>query len=336
MKRLALVLMAVPASWFVLLGGWTHDTTAADKKLKVALVLQGGGLPDPFQGIVYAGFQRAVKELGVEGKALSAGVKEGTRPTLAYFARQRYDLVIGVGFLDIYNVDAVARRFPGTRFALMDGAWEAMPHRPRNALGTVYKVEEGAYLAGYLAALMERRRPGKDVISSVGGVKIPTVDSFIAGYQAGARRANPRIVTLNGYSQDFLDRARCRRVAQSQVARGSGVVFQVAGGCGRGALDVARRNGLWGIGVDSDQSSLGPHILTSVLKRLDVATYLTIKALTEGKLRTGRSAVFTLRNGGVSLGKTSPEVPRRFVARLERIKREIISGKIGKVPATVP
>jgi basic membrane protein A len=336
MKRLAFVLLALLASSFALFGGPTHGTPTAGRELKVALVLEEGGLPDPFQGIVYAGFRRAVREFGVEGKALTAGPREGSRPTFAYFARQGYDLVLGTGFLQAYDIDAVARRFPATKFALMDGAWEAMPHRPQNVLGTVYKVEEGAYLAGYLAALMERRRPGRDVVSSIGGIKIPTVDSFIAGYQAGARRANPRIAALNGYAQDFSDQARCRRVALSQVARGSGVVFQVAGGCGLGALDVARKKGVWGIGVDADQSFLGRHILTSVLKRLDVATYLTIKALTEGKLRTGRSAVYTLANGGVSLGKTSPEVPRALLARLEHIKRQIISGKLGTIPTTVP
>ena len=304
-------------------------------RLKVGLVLQPTGV-DAFQSIVYAGFQRAVRELGVEGKALTAGQKEGSLPTFAYFARQRYDLVIGTGFLQAADITTAARRFPGTKFALMDGAWEALPHRPTNLRGTVYKVEEASYLAGYLSAIMEKLRPGRDVVSSVGGFKIPTVDPFIAGYQAGARRVNPRIVTLNGYAQDFGDQAKCRRLALSQIAKGSGVVFQVAGGCGFGALDAAKRNGVWGIGVDQDESFLGPHILTSVLKRLDVATYETIRDLKEGRFRTGRSAVFTLRDGGVGLGRFSPRVPRAYVARVQQIKRQIVAGKVKNIPTTVP
>src|SRR5207245_782235 len=110
---------------------------------------------------------------------------------------------------------------------------------------------------GYLAALMEKRRPGKDVIGSVGGYKIPTVDAYIAGYQAGARKADPRITMLNGYADSFVNPAKCGAVALDQIARGAGVVFQVASACGLGALDAARDRGVWGIGVDIDQSSLG-------------------------------------------------------------------------------
>lgn len=103
-----------------------------------------------------------------------------------------------------------------------------------------------------------------------------------------------------------------------------------------GALAAAKAKGVWGIGVDEDQSFLGPHILTSVLKRLDIATYEAIRDLREGRFRTGRSAVFRLRDGGVGLGKISPGVPRAFVAQVERIRRQIIAGKIKNIPTTVP
>ncbi len=304
-------------------------------KLRVGFVLEPPGRDDPYVRIALAGFRRAVRELGVEGRAVTQGPKESAFPSFAYLARQGYDLVIGGGFVQAAAIDAAARAFPDTRFAIVDTAWEDLTHRPKNVLGTRYRMEEGGYLAGYLAALMERRRPGPDVVSSVGGLKIPTVDPFIAGYQAGARRATPGIVTLNAYANDFLDREKCRRVALGQIANGSGVVFEVAGGCGIGALEAAKQKGVFGVGVDYDQSSLGPHILTSVLKRMDVAVYEAIRSLKRGTFRPGRSAVFSLRNGGVGLGAISPKVPRTFVAQVERVRKQIVSGEIRGIPTTV-
>jgi basic membrane protein A len=164
---------------------------------------------------------------------------------------------------------------------------------------------------------------------------IPTVDRLIAGYQAGARRARRRITTLNGYSQDFQDAAKCRAVARDQIARGSRVVFAVAGACGPGALHAARAAGAYGVGVDVDQSALGPFILTSVVKRLDVAVFKTVAALTRGTFRTGGTTVLGLRDRGVGLGKISPRVPRPIVRKVEQVRRQIIAGKIGRIPTTL-
>lgn len=314
------------------------DSTGAGSgtpRLRVGLVLESPGRDDTFLRVTFAGFVRAVRELGVEGKVVTQGPKEGAFPSFAHLARQGYDLVIGIGHYHSDAIAAAARTFPNTRFGIVDTAWEDLAHRPDNVLGTRYRAEEAAYLAGYLAALMERRRPGRDVVSSVGGWKIPPVDSFIAGYRAGARGASPRIVSLNAYTKDFVDREKCRRVALRQIARGSGVVFQVAASCGLGALRAAQEKGVFGIGVDSDQSSLGPHVLTSVLKRMDVAVYRMIRSLTKGTFRPGRSAVYGLRNGGVGLGAISPRVPRAFVRKVEKIRREIVSGKISGIPTTI-
>ena len=118
-------------------------------------------------------------------------------------------------------------------------------------------------------------------MSSVGGLKIPPVDHYIAGFAKGAKDANPDVKVLNGYSQDFVDQAKCKEVALDQISNGSDVVFQVAGGCGLGALDAAKEKGAWGIGVDADQAYLGDHILTSALKRVDEAVFKTIKSAVE-------------------------------------------------------
>jgi len=170
--------------------------------------------------------------------------------------------------------------------------------------------------------------PGVEVVSSVGGERLPGVDRWIAGYQAGARAANPRVTTLNGYTDDFWDPVKGRSVALSQIAKGSRVVFQVASTCGLGALEAASERGVWGIGVDVDQSHLGPHVLTSALMRFDVAVFDTIEALARGTLETGRTSRFSLENGGVGLGAISAAVPTALKAEIEAVRAEIVAGKI--------
>lgn len=311
------------------------EGSAGAKQLKVGLVLQAAGVDDLYLHGAVVGFRRAVRKLRLRGRVLTSGQKQGFFPIFAYLARQKYDLILGVGFLEAGAVDAAGLRFPHSKFAIIDVHHNELEHRPRNVRGVFFKTEEASYLAGYLAALVEARRAGPDVISSVGGLKIPTVDRFIAGYQAGARRARPRITTLNAYSRDFQDRAKCRRVAQNQIARGSGVVFAVAGSCGPGALAAARTAGVYGVGVDVDQSSLGPFILTSVVKRLDVAVFETLADLRRGSFKGGRTTVFGLRNRGVGLGKISPKVPPALARRVEQVHKLIVSRTISRIPVMV-
>jgi basic membrane protein A len=331
MKAYAVLLLLLAV---VLVAG-VSGAGAAPGPLRVGLVLEPGGPKDPYGRITLSGLRRAVRELGVDGRALTQGPGESAFPVFASLARQDYDLVIGLGILQAGDLDKAALAYPQTRFAIVDTPWEDLPHRPRNVLGTRYRVEEAAYLAGYLAAQLEKRRPGRDVVSAVGGYKAPTVDPFIAGFRAGARAADPHVSVLVAYANEFVDPVKCERAARAQIAKGSGAVFAVAGSCGLGALEAAKEKGVWGIGVDADQSGLGPHILTSVLKRMDIAAYETIRALENGTFRTGRSRVFDLRNGGVGLGKFSPKVPRALLAQVERVRRQIVAGKISGIPTTV-
>lgn len=307
---------------------------AQTRRLKVGLVLTGG-IHDPFEGLAYRGLARAVKNLGVHGRVLVAGPKEGSVPSFASLARRGYDLVIAGSALQVADLDTVAGEYPKVKFLDLDASISDLPHRRQNVQGTLFKVEEGAYLAGYLAALTERRRNGPDVVSSVGGLKVPQVDRFIAGFQAGARKAVPRIRTLNAYANNFADPRTCRSLALRQIARGSGVVFQVAGLCGLGALSAARDEHRFGIGVDVDQSGLGPHILTSVLKRLDLVVFRAVAALRDGRLRTGVDRLYGLRDGGVTLGKISPRVPSGLVADVGRLRERIEAGRLPPIPTTV-
>jgi basic membrane protein A len=303
---------------------------ASERQLRVGLVLEPPGVDNLYNREAYLGLERAVRELGIKGRVLTPAPKEGYVPSLSLLARQKYDLVLGTGFFTAPAVDRVATSFPETRFAVVDFAPHdlALTHRPKNVLYLAFSEEQAGYLAGYLAALVLTLSSGEEVISSVGGERVPTVERWIAGYQAGARGANPRVTTLNSYTHDFFDAVKGRSVALSQIAKGSRVVFQVASACGLGALEAARERGIWGIGVDVDQSHLGRHILTSAVKRLDVAVFDTIEELARGTLETGRTSRFSLRNGGVGLGPISAAVPRSLKAEIEDVSAEIVAGRV--------
>lgn len=307
--------------------------------LKVAVVVDPPtGVGDPWGHMAEAGLRKAVARLGIDREAarvLRPSPREGYLPTLLYLGRKRYDLIIGVGWSQARPIDVAARRFAGSRFVLVDEDYGKLPHRPRNAAAVTFASEESGYLAGYLAGLVERRSRGRHAIGSVGGMRdAPQVDRFIAGYQAGAHRAAPGITTLNGYANGFFasQRARCRNVALRQIARGAGVVFPVAGQCGLGALRAAKEKAVWGIGVDVDQSSLGPHILTSAVKNVDAAVFETVRSAQRGNLALGRTTVLGVRQGAVGLGRISPRVPRQLVSRVERVRRLIAAGRIRKIP----
>jgi basic membrane protein A len=319
-------------------GNKSSSSTSSESgsKLKIGLVTDIGGLNDRgFNHLSYVGLQRAQSELGIQQRVFQAHSTQEYVPNLSTFARQGYDLTIGVGFTEATAIDTAATTFPNSKFAIVDVDQTEEPHKPKNLLGLLFREQETGYLVGYLAGLEEKRRPGPDVIGSVGGQKQPPVDRFIAGYQAGAKAADPGIKLLNAYSEDFSDQAKCKQVALNQIEQGAGVIFQVAGGCGLGALDAAKEKGVWGIGVDADQSFLGPHILTSAVKRVDTAVFLAIKSVVDGTFKGG-NMTFGLKQNGVGIGKISPKVPQAEVAKVNQIRADIISGKIKNIPTQVP
>ncbi len=257
-----------------------------------------------------------------------------TCPNLTTLAQQQFDLIVPVGFL-------MARRHQHRRHASSrtrssrssTSRPPALKDKPKNVEGLLFREQEAGYLAGYLAGLWAKDNDAKTV-STVGGQKIPPVDHYIAGFQAGAKTAYPEIETLNGYSQDFVDQAKCKEIALDQIAKGSKVVFQVAGGCGLGALDAAKEEGVQGIGVDADQSYLGDHILTSALKKVDVAVFEAMKRAQEGTFKGGTDVVATVENDGVGLGKISAE-GQQYADQIEEIQDQIAAGEIADIPDTV-
>jgi basic membrane protein A len=278
-------------------------TTATGNKPYVVLVTDIGQLND--HGInqhAYQGRNRAQRQLGIRGDVYQSPSSADYVPNLATAARKGADLVISVGFDQANSIAKVAKQFPNTHFAIIDVDWGDLPGHPKNVEGLIFREQEVGYLAGY---------------------------------QAGARAADPGVKLLNGYSQEWVDQAKCKTIAQNQIDAGANIVFQVAGGCGLGVLDAAKQNKVWGIGVDADQSYLGPQVLTSAEKGVDTSVYSTVQQVLAGKFKGGTNSVFSLSNNGVRLGKISPKVPQSDVEKVREVARQIADGKIKNIPTTV-
>jgi basic membrane protein A and related proteins len=301
--------------------------------IRVGLVTDIGGLDDrSFNQLANEGIERAKSELGIEGRVLTSDQNSDYVPNLSSLAQQGFDLIIGNGFLMGEAMNTVATRFPETNFAIIDFPQAAMADKPANARGLLFKENEGGFLAGYVAGLYVKDQGGDQVVSAVGGQKVPAVDAYIAGYQAGAKEANPDVETLMGYSQTFTDVAACKELALNQIAEGSQVVFQVAGGCGVGALDAAKERGVAGVGVDADQGYLGEHIITSALKKVDLAVFDTIKEVQDGTFQGGADALFDLKSERVGLGELNADA-QKFAPEVEEIQQQIIAGEIADIPS---
>jgi basic membrane protein A and related proteins len=309
------------------------DTAAATEdgegeQLRVGLVTDIGGLNDRgFNQLAYQGLQQAESELGVEIRVLESKSDADYIPNLQTLADEGFNLIISVGFLMQEATQTAAETYPDTNFAIIDAAFDPALD---NSQGVLFKEQEAGYLVGYLAGLVTET----GTVSSVGGQKIPPVDKFIAGFQKGATDSNAEVQTLNGYSQDFVDQAKCKEVALDQISRGSDVVFQVAGGCGLGALDAADEESVWGIGVDADQAFLGDYVLTSAVKRVDVGVFSTIEQLVNGEFAGGETTIYGLAEDGVGMGDTSTNAPADAVEQAQAQIDAIIAGEI-EIPETV-
>jgi basic membrane protein A len=336
---IAVLVLAVGAGT----GAARSDVQAAPAKFKVTLVTDIGGLDDrSFNFLANKGLQVAKKNLGIDGSVFISKSDRDYVPNLTRAARNGSGLVIGVGFLMANAVAQVAKRFPKTKFAIIDnsGVAKELKGAPTNVRGILFKEQEAGYLVGFMAAKQVVAKPfeGQTKLGAVGGLKIPPVDRFIAGYYAGAKRASAKVTVTHSYSQDFVDQAKCKEQALNQIANGAGVVFQVAGQCGLGVLSAAKERGVFGIGVDADQGYLGAHVMTSATKKVDVAVYQTIDAArkTGAKFRTNFNAIFTVANGGVGYGKVSSRISPQIKAQTEAVRKLLATGKITGIPQAPP
>ncbi|MBC7460589.1 MAG: BMP family ABC transporter substrate-binding protein [Thermoleophilia bacterium] len=308
---------------------------------RIGLVTDIGGLNDrSFNASAARGFERAKSKLGAKGSIIESKSSSDYSRNLGTEVKNKSELVVGVGFLMADAMKEAAGKAPNTNFAIIDSSytddkgWGAS----KNLVSLMFREQEAGYLAGVLAGAAEEEGTlqglnSAKVVSVVGGMKIPPVDRYIAGFQAGVMKECGGCKVIVAYSQDFTDQSKCQDIANTQIARGSDIVFQVAGGCGLGALDAAKTKGIWGIGVDGDQAYLGSHILTSAVKRIDNAVFDTVEQVKNDQFVGGRDVTYGLKEDGVGLGKVSPAASK-YQSVVDAAAEGIKNGSI-TVPDTV-
>jgi basic membrane protein A and related proteins len=316
--------------------GNTGTTSSDHSDVLTSLISDIGKFNDrSFNQSQLEGLNRAKSELGIETLPLQSNQVSDYIPNLTTAVRRHADLIISAGFLLADATAKIAKKFPDTHFAITDYPVEAPPFADKqgkplfkNVEGLTYAANESGCLVGNLAANMAKKQGGKQVIGAVGGLKIPPVDIWIAGYKYCAKLANPKIKVLVGYSQDFVAADKCKTVAQNQISQGAQVLFQVAGGCGLGTLSAADQAGIWGIGVDKDQYNDAKRVLTSGVKRVDNGVFQAVQQVADGKFKGGTDLNFNLANGGMDVGKINPAVPQDLIDKMNALKQQIIDGKV--------
>lgn len=301
-------------------------------KLKVAMVTDVGGLHDySFNDSAHRGMIRVMAELGCDIKVMESKKEEDYEKNLASLAEEKYDLIFAIGSLLTESVKKTAPKYPKIHFAIIDGN---IPNI-RNVTCVLFREEEGAFLAGALASLMTRTKK----VGFIGGVKIPVVEKFEAGYRAGIITVNPDVQILVDYTGSFSDVEKGRRLALSQLERGADIIFHASGGCGEGVIEAVTSKGFpnYAIGVDSDQDSLSPnHVLTSVIKGVDAAVFDTTKDFRDGKFKYG-CKFLGIKEGGISLSQmkyTKDIIGADILKKIDVLKDLIIKGEIS-VPSTL-
>lgn len=298
--------------------------------LKVGLVLDRGGKDDKsFNSAAYLGSTKAEKELGIELKYVEAPDLRALENLHRSFARRKFDLIIGVGFAQLDAIQKVAAQFPETKFAIIDGEVTAP-----NVRSLLFEEHQGSFLVGALAAM--KSTTGK--VGFIGGMDIPLIRRFEMGYRAGVLHTNPKAQLVTNYigvtGEAWNNPAKAKELALSQFSNGVDIIFVAAGASGSGAFDAAEERKKFAIGVDSNQNWMKPGvILTSMLKRVDVAVYDTIKLAKEGKFTAG-PVRFGLADKGVDYALDEHNdklIPADLRKKLEDLKTQITSGKI-KVP----
>lgn len=298
--------------------------------LKAGLVLDRGGRDDKsFNAAAFAGATLAEKELGVSVKTVEASDDNAFESLHRSFAGKNFDLIIGVGVSQMDALKKVAAKFPEKKFAIVDAQVD-LP----NVQSLLFAEHEGSFLMGAIAAL--KSKDGK--LGFIGGMDIPLIRRFQMGYEAGAKHVNPKASVVSNYvgvtSDAWNNPAKAKELALSQYRSGIDIIFSAAGASGAGLFDAAEETKRFAIGVDSNQNWIRPgRILTSMLKRVDLAVLESMKELKAGTWKGGVKR-FGLSNQGVDYALDehnrqvfTPEIKKR----VDEIKANIVAGKV-KVP----
>jgi basic membrane protein A and related proteins len=304
---------------------------AGPPSARVGLVFDVGGRGDKsFNDAAYLGVSRAAEELGIEASYLEPSSTEDREAALRLFAARGFDLVIGVGFIFSSDLDAVSRAYPDVRFAGVDYA-PGPGGVPPNVAALAFREEEGSFLVGAVAGLMSK----SGHVGFVGGMTGPLIRKFEVGYVAGVSAACPRCVVHVAYAgttpDAFRDPAKGKALANAQIAARSDVLYHASGATGHGVFEAARQARVLAIGVDADQHDEMPGVVvTSMIKRADVAVYDVVEDVVRGRFGAGMK-IFGLREGGVDYVHEGPHaegIPDDVKARVEALRGEVVAGRI--------
>jgi basic membrane protein A and related proteins len=298
-------------------------TTASAAPLRVGVALDGPRVGNAFATMAVNGAMAAQRA----GQAtVQVERTPGIPPdpaVLTGLAAAGNQLVIAVGFDWTDTVAQVAAQFPGTDFAIIDGSsGTARAAGLSNVTGILFREGQAGQLAGYLAGLTAQAAGRSVILGAVGCARIPPVQRYIAGFTRGARLADSGARTITRYSGTFAAVPVCGTIARQMMAQGATTVFSVAGPCGDDALMAAKRAGRTGVGVDVDQSRMGPFILTSAIKRVDMATRRVITQRAAGQLPAGDMR-YGLRQDAVGLGRIAPRVPESVRVKVTALERRM-------------
>jgi len=306
--------------------------------------------PSGYAPVSQAAFEASipadVKALGplphlkVRPVVFQAKSQEDYQPSLRLSVESGAKLTIGVGFMLEKSVQAVARQNPTARFLLIDSPMLNAQNQPvvlPNVATLTFREQEGSYLVGVLAA----RASKTGTVGFVGGMALPLIKKFEAGFEAGVHDTDPKVKIVTGYTGSFNDPNAGKQQAQSLLGRGADIVFHAAGSDGLGVIDAvkeARAGGknVWVVGVDSDQRHLAPNaVLTSMVKHVDLAVYREIQRVQAGTFKPGAED-WGLKEGGVALAPVAAALPDRaaVLAAVGAARAKIIAGQI-HVPATL-
>jgi basic membrane protein A len=318
------LLALASAATLLTAAGCSRNADGAPPAPRLGLVTDEAGLADQsFNAAAYAGLTAAKDLLHADITAIESRSPADYESNVNVLAVENYDEVYAAGYPMSAALDRVARSYPKRHFALLDGSVEEP-----NVSCVVFRDEEGAFLAGALAAMTGRTR----TLGFLGGVDVPQMRRFEAGFTAGAKQIDPGVRVLAQYAGSFNDEDGGKRIANALFDRGASVVFVAAGKTGLGAIDALRaRPGVYGIGADSDQDALAKgKILTSVLKRLDLAVFRLAQDTISEKQPSGTTAL-GLREGGIALTPFTYSraiVKPAMIARLRALRAAIVAGTI--------
>ncbi len=299
-----------------------------------ALIIAQGGLGDgSWNDTAYAGFQAGLEKTGVEGRPVeSKDVAAQGEEIMRRAADGGFGLIISLEWIHGEPMEKLAVDYPDNNWVIMN-----QTRKGDNVASVVFGEHEGSYLAGALAALVTTDTSIKGinpepVIGVIGGVKAPGIDKFIVGFIQGAEAINPDIDVKVAYSDTFGDPAKGQQMAKAMFDDGADIVYQVAGGTGIGIIEAAKAAGRYAIGVDTDQDGMAPgNVLTSMLKRVDVAVEDIITNYAAGSFPGGEVMDFGLAENGVALSDmkhTKDMIPAEYLEKVDALKADIIAGKI--------